>query len=675
MHQNSAAVSTHSLPHPLTVHDVLLLLSVWMLATCMLASAVVGVTSSVIDLDISGVEHFDQLGQPTNTVIEVIVPSNAVIQGVGWSGTLTTIGESWASDADIAISDGDQQPGVIVTPAEGHDAPTPGSGTHLSSGGIISLGSMNMPGVPITSGVVRIEFAESFVDDPGEAESFWGSSATFSIMYEIVDTADCPADLNNDSVVDVSDLLMLLSAWGACPTEGPCNADLNGDDVVDVSDLLMLLSAWGSCPAATQTGACCFADGSCSDLTQGECTSADGTFQGDFTNCETWACPQPPDGSSCQEAMNIELDTVVVNDSTGNNPEPDSVPQCGESGIPNQNGGVLWYQVRGNGTTLTARTCDSELEEVSVAVYCAETCVPGGMSCVDGSTLGECDNPFQATVSWCSADETDYFVAVWGAGTTQGEISLIVESGTACQTPVECALLCDELCGGFNQEHNCWCDTNLCPLFGDCCPGLCQSCPGQPGCTECATASCPPGGIQENEPCGQNLNGGCITDSTNPPMDPIACGDTICGTVWASGGLRDSDWFKLDLSGNSQPVDVLFNVVGNLDLEFFVTEEGCPAPVLVEQSGCELTSAICLQPGVYSVIVRPVVIDGFPCSTGPHRYTVSVACDSSCAQLPDSCENLCGEQAPDGCWCDDECDLFGDCCDDICDECPDALGC
>ncbi len=58
----------------------------------------------------------------------------------------------------------------------------------------------------------------------------------------------CPADLTGDGVVDVSDLLMLLSAWGVCPDGSSCNADLNGDGFVDVSDLLMLLAAWGACP-------------------------------------------------------------------------------------------------------------------------------------------------------------------------------------------------------------------------------------------------------------------------------------------------------------------------------------------------------------------------------------------------------------------------------------------
>jgi hypothetical protein len=39
--------------------------------------------------------------------------------------------------------------------------------------------------------------------------------------------------------------LMLLAAWGPCPRSGNCPADINGDGAVDVSDLLILLAAWG----------------------------------------------------------------------------------------------------------------------------------------------------------------------------------------------------------------------------------------------------------------------------------------------------------------------------------------------------------------------------------------------------------------------------------------------
>lgn len=55
----------------------------------------------------------------------------------------------------------------------------------------------------------------------------------------------CPGDVNHDSVVDVSDMLAVLNAWGKCTG---CPADLNGDDAVDVSDLLAVLVEWGQCP-------------------------------------------------------------------------------------------------------------------------------------------------------------------------------------------------------------------------------------------------------------------------------------------------------------------------------------------------------------------------------------------------------------------------------------------
>ncbi len=55
----------------------------------------------------------------------------------------------------------------------------------------------------------------------------------------------CPGDVNHDGMVDVLDLIAVLSAWGAC---GGCDEDINGDGVVDVLDLLIVLSNWGPCP-------------------------------------------------------------------------------------------------------------------------------------------------------------------------------------------------------------------------------------------------------------------------------------------------------------------------------------------------------------------------------------------------------------------------------------------
>ncbi len=55
----------------------------------------------------------------------------------------------------------------------------------------------------------------------------------------------CTGDVNGDGVVNVTDLLELISVWGDC--SGECNADLNGDGVVNVTDLLALISVWGDC--------------------------------------------------------------------------------------------------------------------------------------------------------------------------------------------------------------------------------------------------------------------------------------------------------------------------------------------------------------------------------------------------------------------------------------------
>jgi hypothetical protein len=54
---------------------------------------------------------------------------------------------------------------------------------------------------------------------------------------------DCPADVNQDGVVDVNDILALVGAWGS---SGPLG-DINDDGTVNIEDLLILIAAWGPC--------------------------------------------------------------------------------------------------------------------------------------------------------------------------------------------------------------------------------------------------------------------------------------------------------------------------------------------------------------------------------------------------------------------------------------------
>ncbi|MCZ6836643.1 MAG: S8 family serine peptidase [Planctomycetota bacterium] len=67
-----------------------------------------------------------------------------------------------------------------------------------------------------------------------------GPSNLGIVLLDIVDPII--ADVNLDGVVDVFDLLVVLSDWGPCPS---CPGDIDGDSVVDVDDLLLLLANWG----------------------------------------------------------------------------------------------------------------------------------------------------------------------------------------------------------------------------------------------------------------------------------------------------------------------------------------------------------------------------------------------------------------------------------------------
>lgn len=60
---------------------------------------------------------------------------------------------------------------------------------------------------------------------------------------------NCP-DINGDHVVNVNDLLAVLTSWGPCPAEpAPCPANVtnsgDGSRDVNVNDLLEVIEHWG----------------------------------------------------------------------------------------------------------------------------------------------------------------------------------------------------------------------------------------------------------------------------------------------------------------------------------------------------------------------------------------------------------------------------------------------
>ena len=63
--------------------------------------------------------------------------------------------------------------------------------------------------------------------------------------FTAVNTGEpCDADIDNDNIVGIADLLAVVDAWGICIG---CSADIDGDSLVGITDLLAVVSAWGDC--------------------------------------------------------------------------------------------------------------------------------------------------------------------------------------------------------------------------------------------------------------------------------------------------------------------------------------------------------------------------------------------------------------------------------------------
>jgi len=64
-------------------------------------------------------------------------------------------------------------------------------------------------------------------------------TAVFDSVDVIVSNGD------GDGVVGITDLLMVLGAWGPCPSPpAACPADLDGDGTVGITDFLIVLTNW-----------------------------------------------------------------------------------------------------------------------------------------------------------------------------------------------------------------------------------------------------------------------------------------------------------------------------------------------------------------------------------------------------------------------------------------------
>jgi len=104
------------------------------------------------------------------------------------------------------------------------------------AGGGISTMSINDPnfssGANGAIGYVRVLSAAATIEGTVEAE--------------LIVADPCPADLDEDDVIGLSDLSVLLSNFGATGGVSRTDGDLDGDDDVDLTDLALMLAAFGT---------------------------------------------------------------------------------------------------------------------------------------------------------------------------------------------------------------------------------------------------------------------------------------------------------------------------------------------------------------------------------------------------------------------------------------------
>jgi subtilisin-like proprotein convertase family protein/PKD repeat protein len=139
---------------------------------------------------------------------------------------------------------------------------------------------------------------------------------------------------------------------------------------------------------------------------------------------------------------------------------------------------------------------------------------------------------------------------------------------------------------------------------------------------------CPLGGVAEAENCGDDSNGGCNTDPITPPYETIAVNTPVCGTAWADGNLRDTDWFQFTIT-NSATVTLSIQsdfppLLGFLDPATVCNSGTFLSSVFLPGAVCADTSvSFTLCAGTYGAFVAVADFNGFPCGVS-NNYTLTV---------------------------------------------------
>ena len=154
----------------------------------------------------------------------------------------------------------------------------------------------------------------------------------------------------------------------------------------------------------------------------------------------------------------------------------------------------------------------------------------------------------------------------------------------------------------------------------------------------------PGNAVDEPETCGTNANGGCNNDPGQEEFTDLACGQTYWGTVFSTGGTRDTDWYQIEipagpnvdvrLSGQSQ-FNGVFGIIQYVegqegsgdcdDITGFITPVDSTFPCINDGGDPDWLVETTLSPGVWWIFAGPAFNPVVECGTAD-AYSISLAC-------------------------------------------------
>ena len=174
----------------------------------------------------------------------------------------------------------------------------------------------------------------------------------------------------------------------------------------------------------------------------------------------------------------------------------------------------------------------------------------------------------------------------------------------------------------------------------------------------------------EAEVCGTDTNGGCNDPSGANSHEPIALNSSVCGTFWADGGTRDTDWYSFTLASDAV---VNLTVNSSLLVTIGILDANCPPAVFAIDGtqSCGAFIEVCIPAGNCVVFVGPGSFAGTPCGSGDlNNYqailTELVVCDApSCGEVAtgDCCVAHLNPYCSDAICCSAVCAADAFCCD------------